>query len=217
MPVQNMTPLSLRAIDTHLGANTAEAYKQAVQQAPHLGGLAIILDKRVNASHFVPSELGLAGSYISVNPDPAHYANAIRDGIVGARMGHFSRFFRSKGIQPSINELVTSVFLHELGHADDFNSYITRASGDPAKALRLANKVRESQIATLPLKTATSRARAAFVDNTGGYRDAMLDYLKSSGANWEYLLEQNTKAYTNLTCEQVADRFALGVLATIYV
>lgn len=207
-------PLALQALDRQHGTNTVVAFEHAVDMAPHLGGLAVILDDK-RGPGFHGSELGLAGSHVSLNPSTDYYKHAIRSGKTVPRMGEFSRFFRERGIAPSTNELITSALLHELGHADDLQGYIRRMGGDTAAAFRLAKDVRKSQIATLPLKMATSRAEAAWTSNEAGYKDKM----RRRGVTdekWPKLVAQNLEAYAALPCEKVADRFALGVLATMY-
>ncbi len=208
------TPLALQALDSQHGTETVVAFEHAVDMAPHLGGLAIILDDK-RGPGFQGSELGLAGSYVSLNPSADYYKDAIKSGKTVARLGEFSRFFRERGIAPSTNELITTAFLHELGHADNFQEYVERMGGDTVAAFRLAKEVRKSQIATLPLKAATSRAEAAWTSNESGYKDKM----RSRGVTdegWAKLVTRNTEAYAALSCEKVADRFALGVLATMY-
>lgn len=209
-----ITPLALQTLDRQLGTETVSAFEHAVDIAPHLGGLAIVLDNSTGST-FQPSELGLAGSLVRLNPDRDYYTGIIKSGIVGARLGEFSRFFRERGVMPSVNELMTSVLLHELGHADDLEGYVQQAGGNTKAAFKLASEVRKSELATLPLKAASSRAQRAWEGNIKGYRDKMRARGITDG-KWSGLVLRNTEAYSNLPCEKVADRFALGVLATMY-
>src|SRR5690606_38950343 len=109
-------------------------------------------------SRFHKSDSGLADSYVALNPRHSYYVYAIKAGRVRERMGEFSAFFRNNGIIPKIPELILSVFLHELGHANDYHSYIEQAGGDTLAAYRHFVEVRQSQLATLPLGMATSYA-----------------------------------------------------------
>jgi hypothetical protein len=209
----NYSPLALKTLDEHLGSETQRAYSYAIQVAPHLEGMAIILNE--DRSSFRRSRLGLAGGYVAMAASRSHYADRIVDGTATKRMGKFKEFFLDQGIRPKTAHLVTSVFLHELGHADDYQSYINQANGDTQLAFMLANDVRKSELATLPLRAATSHARKAWAENTNGYQDQM----RASGVTdtrWQELQDQNIAAYADIPCEAVADRFALGVLATMY-
>jgi aryl carrier-like protein len=208
-------PLALKRIDEELGSSTVPAYEHAVDTAPHLEGMAIILKGTSNGSTFQASPEGLAGSYINLQAKEQVYKNLIHSGVAKIRMAEYSRFYRQRGITPSVKELVTSTFLHEMGHADDFHRYISDAQGDVSAAFDLSRSVRASQIATLPFKTATSNAVLAWENNTEGYRDR----LQAAGYTdemWESAVFDNIRAYSELPCEKVADHFALGVLATMY-
>lgn len=206
-------PLALKQLDATIGSRTVDGYSTAVDRYPHLGGMAVLLDPQDSA--FQPSKLGLAGSHIRIVDEPAKYQDEIIGGITKARMGEFSAFYHEKGITPSIPELVTATFLHELGHGEDYYRYILRAGGDVAAAFKLSNEVRASQLAGLPLKAPSSAAKKAWDNNTDGYRDDM----QKTGydeARFQVALLDNIRAYSKLPCEKVADRFALGVLATMY-
>jgi hypothetical protein len=209
-----IAPIALRQLDDMTGSRTAEGFQVATEQYPHLQGLAVILNNS-GVGKFQPSELGLGGSYIEMNPNVTVYDEPIRSGLVTARMGEFSKFYRERGVLPKRPELVTSIFLHELGHAEDFHAYIIKNGGDVAAAFKLSREVRSSQLATLPLKISSSRVRHAYDNNTQGYRDNMLKAGYDETKLAKAILE-NSEAYTQLACEQVADRFALGVLATMY-
>lgn len=210
----DFTPLALRHLDDTIGSRTVEAFEVATEQHPHLGGIAIKLDKS-SYSSFHPSELGLAGSHISMAADKSQYADHIKSGITKIRMADFSTLLRERGVTPSVPELVTSVFLHELGHAEDYHQYIQCAGGDVKAAFELSREVRRSELATLPLGGSSSNALKAWDSNKSGYRDRMqkAGYTQDS---FMALIKQNVEAYTKLPAEQVADRFALGVLATMY-
>ena len=207
-------PIALQAIDAQRGSETSEAYTRATAIAPHQGGLAVMLES-TKGNQFMPSELGLAGSYITLNPNKDYYTEALKSGIVKDRLGEFSSFFHERGITPSYSELITTIFLHELGHAKDLHGYIDRSGGDEAKAFKISREIRASQLATLPLKSATSRAKLAWNQNIAGYRDKM-QAAGLTGSRWDSIIKQNTEAYAQMPCEKVADRFALGVLATMY-
>ncbi len=212
VPQDIAPPLALQAIDDQLGTQTQDAYRTAVSRAPHLNGLAVMLDE--DRSRFLGSPLGLPGSSIMLNPDPKYYSDAIRSGIVNKRMGEFSELYRSKGITPGVNELIVAVMLHEMGHADDLAGFVEMTDGDTAEAFMLANRVRKSELSTLPLKAATSRAQTAWDGNINGYQDLMRER-GITDESWEALKAANTVAYAELPCEKVADTFALGVLATV--
>jgi hypothetical protein len=219
MPAPQITPATasltaLEQVDASTGARTQEAYLAALSAAPHLGEIAIVRNDGQN-SHFTRNPDGLAGSSLVLNGDPEFYRTAVRSGLVSKRMAEFGTFFRGLGIQPRLPELVTAVALHELGHGDDFHGYIQRAGGDTHSAFEMAKAVRNSQLATLPLRGATSRAEKAWIYNTEGYRDK-LRAMGWTDEMWEAQKAQNVEAYTKLSCEKVADRFALGVLATAY-
>jgi hypothetical protein len=210
----NYTPLALQHLDSSIGSRTVEAFSVATEQYPHLGGIAINLDNS-HQSSFHPSELGLAGSHISIIADPSQYQDEIKKGITKVRMAEFSTMFRERGVLPSVPELVTSTFLHELGHAEDFYQYIQRAGGDVKAAFKLAGEVRKSEIAGLPLKGSSSAALNAWNQNKDEYRDKM-EGAGFTPESFNIAVMDNLEAYTKLPCEQVADRFALGVLATMY-
>ncbi len=204
----------LEQIDANTGAHTQEAYVAALAVAPYLGEIAVRQDDN-SGPHFTRNPNGLASSTLVLNGDPEFYRTAVRTGLVAKRMGEFRNFYYGLGIKPRLPELVTAVALHELGHGDDFHGYIEKAGGDTRAAFAMAKSVRDSQLATLPLRAATSRAEKAWKNNTEGYRDK----IKAMGWTdemWEAQKLQNTEAYTKLSCEKVADRFALGVLATVY-
>lgn len=205
-------PIILHEIDDALGAKTQDAFKAAILRSPRLGGLVIIASDQ--KSNFIRSPLGLGGSQVNMRPDPEYYKEFINNGLVAQRMIRFSELYRSKGITPRVNELIVAVLLHEIGHAEDYANYISNASGNVKAAFELSNKVRATELATLPLKAATANAMRAWDDNTNGYRDAM-QAQGITGTRWQELLDQNANAYTDLPCEKVADRFALGVLASI--
>lgn len=207
------TPLALQHLDSTLGSRTVEAYEVATEQHPHLGGIAVKLDS--SHSFFEASNLGLAGSHISMLADKPQYINHIKSGATKARMADFSKLLREKGVTPSVPELVTSVFLHELGHAEDYHQYIQRAGGDVKAAFRTSREIRKSEIARLPLGIASSRALRAWNTNTNGYRDSMTKAGHTQDSFMQ-LINRNIEAYAKLPSEQIADRFALGVLATMY-
>lgn len=211
--VMNSPPLALVALDQQFGTELVSANKRAVKLAPHLGGLAIVLDQA--HPQFQPSELGLAGSIVSILSNDSYYINAINSGLFRARMVEYSEFFGERDIVPSTKELMVSVFLHEVGHANDFDGYIERAGGDTRAAFQLSREVRKTELATLPLKGPTIRARQAWNDNIDGYRDKM-QACGFTDEKWRAVSIRNAEAYAELPCEKVADRFALGVLATIY-
>lgn len=210
--IEVTAPIALEELDDRLGTQTQQAYRAAVEAAPRIAGLAVILDDGNN--RFEPSPLGLGGSSVKLNPDPEWYREALRSGKVRESLGKFSALYRSRGITPGINELIVAIELHELGHAVDFAGYISRAAGDTKAAFELSAHVRTSQLAGLPLKMSTSSAEYAMANNTNGYRDRMqkLGYV---GPAWTSIVTDNLQAYRELPCEKVADRFALGVLATV--
>jgi hypothetical protein len=207
-------PLALTQLDQMNGSRTAEAFSVATKQHPHLEGLAVILHDK-GAGEFQSSELGLGGSYIGMNPDQDALDKSIQSGLVTARMKEFSVFYRERGILPRKKELITSIFLHELGHAEDFHQYTVNAGGDVKAAFNLSNEVRRSQLITLPLGGASSRARRDWENNTENYRDRMIRH-GYTDETFATALLKNSEAYAQLPCEKVADRFALGVLATMY-
>jgi len=212
-PEKAMTdPLALQELDDNLGTQTQDAYRAASRVAPHLNGLAVVFTD--TTPHFSGSPLGLSGSNVAINPDKDFYIEGIHSGKASLRLAEFGKLYRSKGITPGVNELIVAIMLHEMGHAYDFSDYIKRASGDPKVAFELSRKVRKSEIATLPLRTSTAKAEAAWNNNTNGYKDKMRakGYDNRTWASW---LDKNTRAYANLPSEKVADRFALGVIATV--
>lgn len=209
--IEIASPLALQELDDKLGTQTQEAYRAAVEQAPHLNGLAVVLDDK--RPHFKESPLGLGGSHVAISSEPEFYRDANKSGIVASRMGAFSKFFRSRGEIPVLDHLIVSVLLHEIGHANDFAGYIQRASGDAKSAFALSRQVRKSQLATLPLKAPSSAAQNAWDNNTKGYRDKLLSQGMTPEV-WSEYIAKNSTAYGELPCEAVADRFALGVLAT---
>lgn len=204
----------LRRIDAETGAFTEEAFTKALEVAPQLGDIAVELDNG-STPYFACDIRGLQESRLVLNSDPEFYRAAIKNGLVSKRMGEFSDFYRAHGVIPRIPELITAVSLHELGHGNDFLQYIEKASGDTATAFAMAGHVRESQIATLPLGASTSRAQTAWDGNVGGYKDK-LRALGWTDEMWEAEKLRNTEEYAKLNVEKVADRFALGVLATMY-
>jgi hypothetical protein len=212
--VSSETYSVLEQIDVATGAHTQEAYESALAIAPHLGEFAVRRDDTAGP-HFTRHPDGLTSSELVVNGDPEFYRTAVRSGMVANRMGEFRNFYYSLGIKPRLPELVTAVALHELGHGDDYHGYIESAGGDTKAAFAMAKSVRDSQLATLPLRAVTSRAEKAWVNNTEGYRDK-IRAMGWTDEKWEAQKLENTTAYTKLSCENVADRFALGVLATIY-
>lgn len=216
LPVANETQTLavLEQIDDTTGAFTQEAFTRALETAPYLGEIAVQIDND-RTPHFTPNSNGLQASRLALNADPEFYRAAIRSGLVSKRMGEFSEFYRGHGVTPRIPELVTAVSLHELGHGEDFQRYINKAGGSTQAAFAMSRDVRKSQIATLPLGASTSRAQKAWDNNTEGYRDK-LRAMGWTDEMWEAQKLRNTEEYTKLSVEKVADRFALGVLATIY-
>ena len=157
---------------------------------------------------------GLSESRLTINPDRDFYLQGIKSGRATQRLSEFSQFYRSRGIAPGVNELVEAILLHEMGHGDDFWSYIQQASGDTKAAFELSRKTRKTQLAGLPLGAATSRILDAWEHNTDGYRDEIA--ARYTDEEWRAMLAENTKAYGELPCEKIPDRFALGVLATLH-
>jgi hypothetical protein len=210
---ENKYPLALQQIDRQFGTSTVQAYEHATQLAPGLGGLAVVAHE--DTSRFIGSPLGLAGSRVELNGSRDHYLERQASGLAKTRLPEFSAFFKERDIIPRFKELVVTVLSHELGHANDLLGYIDRAHGDTAAAFRLSQEVRKSELATLPLQASTSRAMLGWDTNYDRYQDK----LRTQGITddkWKELLNQNTEAYRVLPTEQIADRFALGVLATLY-
>lgn len=206
---------ALRKIDDATGARTREAFISAWVKFPHLAKIAILQDDSVPMPTIRPEVGNLAKSTVLLSGKVDSYRPFVDDKAYAARMNPFNEFYRSRGVTPSISEMITTFFLHELGHGDDFHRYIREAAGDARAAFALANRVRGSELASLPLGTATSIADAAWQHNTDGYRDR----LQAEGWTDEKrqaMRLQNLTAYTELNTEQIADRFALGVLATVY-
>lgn len=206
-------PLALHSIDADLGTDTLTAYNNAVSLAPHLGGLAIVLSER--GTSFRPSPLGLAGSAVSLQPTEGYYKQRIEAGYVSVRMKRFEEFFRNRDINPSLKLLITSVFLHELGHGDTLHSFIRKNSGDTNAAFEEARATRKSQVKTLPLKGPSSAAERSWTGNTDGYRDEM-QKIGYNAANWRQALTENARAYADLPLERTADDFAIEVLSQMH-
>lgn len=208
------TPQALLQLDDTIGSRTAEAYHTAVDAHPYLRDVRVVLnpDKR---NFFSKSVHGLSASYISLNPTEAPYIERIEAGEVEERYSWAVDLLGYDGVTPRVPELLTTIFLHELGHANDFQGYITNNGDNPAIAFERSKEARRLQLATLPLKQASSRAIRAWDSNTEGYRDQ----LRASGLgdeDFSSTIRVNTAAYAELPCEAVADRFALGILSSIY-
>lgn len=205
-------PEALTKLDGELGTDTRGAYSAAISAAPHLQ--VVEVESTNGQARFLLGSAGLADSKLQISSDREYYLDAIRSGIASRRMHEYSRLYRAAGITPGVNELVVAVLLHEMGHAEDYSRYVDDANGDTQAAFALSRSVRKAQLASLPLQAATSQAVKAWSDNTDGYQDRVRA-LGYTDELWQEMVTKNTEAYGKLPCELVADRFALGVLATV--
>lgn len=209
-------PKVLRSLDNNKGSGTVLGHEAAIQISPHIEQVPVLGSESIVGGQFQANHGGWESSRVTINPNHSAYRSYIDSGFASTRLGEFSAFFRERGVVPKTNELILSVLLHELGHVDDLQSYLEKAGGDFKAACMLSEEVRTSQLASLPLGVPSSVALAAWNHNTDGYRDQMQDAGYNTNDKWHEILTQNLRAYSELPCEKVADRFALGVLATIY-
>lgn len=208
------SPEALTQIDAKLGSRTVEAYHCAVNSYPWLEGVNIVLDdSRGNVFH--KNSMGLSASYISLNPDDELYRRRLQDGTAKERFFWATDLIHTRGKRLPISEFATTVFLHELGHADNYQDWILDSGGNTQLAFERSNTERQLQLATLPLGQACSRAVVAWQNNTDGYRDQMI-VAGYDEMSFDEQLRANRIAYARLTSEVTPDRFAQKTLETIY-
>ncbi|MDB5163396.1 MAG: hypothetical protein JWS12_13 [Candidatus Saccharibacteria bacterium] len=200
-------------LDRTLGTETRQAYARVLEVAPHLGVVAVVLGGTYPA--FCPSKDGLENSQVEITPERRFYESELASPHFPARFRPFQEFFVARGIVPAVKELVVVAMLHELGHADDYHTYITHANGDTAAAFKTYDHDWRNQVEALPLGGPTSAAEAAWDENIDGYQDQMREAGFTNEA-WLAILEANTIAYTQLPQEKIPDNFALQILASIY-
>ncbi len=206
-------PLALMEVDRALQANTTRIYHQATRLAPSLGGLAVLLDKDV--TYFKLDEQGLGGSHLAVTPQSEYYSRFLTSGWAGWRMPEILRFFITRGVNVGTATIAEALLAHEMGHAEEFVTYLKEAGGDNAQAYKAITQERARQIGTLPLGMSTHRAQKNWEGNVNNYQRDIRKQGYSDG-DWEELLETNLVAYAQLQQECTADAFALRVLAEIY-
>ncbi len=208
------TPEALSQIDAKLGSRTVEAYQSVVYSYPWLATVGIVLDdSRGNGFH--KSSYGLSSTYIHLNPDDELYRNRLQDGTAEERFYWARGLIHDYGRRLHVSEFVTMVFLHELGHADNFQDWIVDSDGKTKIAYERADAERKAQLATLPLGQACSRAVTAWQNNTDGYRDQMI-VAGYDEVSFDEQLRANRIAYARLPSEVTPDRFAQKTLETIY-
>ena len=206
----------LRQIDSSTGARTRAAFIDAWAKFPHLVKVVVRRDdSRMPAVS--PNKENLAASTVRVNGDPDFYRTFMEGGSYAKRAERLDNFFHSRGIKPEIPEIATFFTMHEVGHVDQLQKHLRTAAGDSQAALELALKERRLEYASLPLGTGTSIADKRWQDNIDGYRDR----LENEGwvhpdSPWEEWRLRNLEAYHKLSSEELADRFALGILAVVY-
>lgn len=204
---------ALERLDDLLGSRTVAAHEHVLSRHPELGAVAITLSTE-SGNKFHKNELGIPSCSITINPQIETYQERLDSGQAAARFPWLVNFLQADTARPielNVPELITAIFLHELGHAAHFQRLIVEADSNVKAAYATSQRQRFKQLSTIPLGMASSRALKKWAKNTDGYRDDMQAQGYDEVA-FKEILDLNRVAYAQLPCEVVADEFALANL-----
>lgn len=209
-------------IDKANGTSLVDIHNAAVEMVPEIGAISLGMHNHAVAMRGAVAKKdprGLDYSFISVPFGSTYWREITTDPLFyDHRAPMHIRQIMDKGQNP-IPETINFTYAHELGHVYDFAQKIKQCSGDAKKAFEWAAQEAENEKRKSPLKGVSPHEfKRRWDENIDGYRDSIIaegmteeDFMNRLRAK----AKETSKYHRQMLHEAVADRFALGVLATL--